>query len=429
MRTLKIIILVFILSFSLSAQNQKWVYIGDEFPGDSVDQNFSDVSVLSPWGMWWVSSGYYSEIYRTTEFGVNWETQGLESIISTINYNELNYSLLACAFDGKIFIAADLFSDWELNDSINAKINDACITYTTNTYDWTAYICGDSGAVFLLTDSGTSELYTGLDINFKKVSSRSIDKVWLCGDSLIYYYDGNSFIEKFTAPVNLNSIYFKYPSYIWSVGESGYIAYSSDNGENWSIQNNPDLLNRSLNDVFFSQIYNWGVGWAVGDEGLILKTTNFGNTWQIEDDGLTDNNLHRIDFCHWADGWGGSFGPGIIVGEKKTALIYPIVVSVEDQSITPKHFNLSQNYPNPFNPATNIGFTISDFRFVSLKVYDVLGNEIATLVNEEKPAGEYEVTFDGTNLPSGIYFYQLKAGPSTSSGQFYIETKKMVLMK
>jgi hypothetical protein len=67
---------------------------------------------------------------------------------------------------------------------------------------------------------------------------------------------------------------------------------------------------------------------------------------------------------------------------------------------------------------------------VTLKVFDVLGNEVAVLVNEEKPAGEYEVEFDATGLPSGIYFYRLQAGdPSTSSGQRFIQTKKMILMK
>jgi hypothetical protein len=432
MQTLKISLLAFILSITISAQNQQWVFVGDEFPGDSVDQSFTDVSLLSPWGMWWVSSGYYPEIYRTTEFGVNWETQNLESIISTINYNELNNRMLACAFNGKIFTAADLLSEWELYDSINVKINDACITYTTNSYDWTAYICGDSGAVWSLTESAFTDLNTGLDVDFKKVSSRLIDNVWLCGDSLVYYYDGNSFTEKYSAPVRLSSIFFKYPSHLWSVGQNGYIVYSSNNGENWVEQNNPDLLDRSLNDVFFTQIYNWGIGWAVGDEGLILKTTNYGNTWQIEDDELTDNNLNRIDFCHYADYWGVYFGPGIIVGEHKTVLLNPIVVSVDDENpnIKPSGFSLEQNHPNPFNPVTKIKFTIpnvetrhaSSLQMVTLRVYDILGTQIATLANEEKSAGEYEVEFNGNNLPSGIYFYQLKAGN-------FSETKKMVLLK
>ena len=104
----------------------------------------------------------------------------------------------------------------------------------------------------------------------------------------------------------------------------------------------------------------------------------------------------------------------------------------------PATFSLEQNYPNPFNPSTKIKFTIPSVEttqrvvFTTLKIYDVLGNEIATLVNEEKPAGEYEVEFsakggsasggNATNLPSGIYFYQLKAGS-------FIQTKKMILMK
>jgi hypothetical protein len=100
---------------------------------------------------------------------------------------------------------------------------------------------------------------------------------------------------------------------------------------------------------------------------------------------------------------------------------------------TPNKFSLEQNYPNPFNPKTNIQYAIGSRQFVTLKVYDVLGNEIATLVNEEKPAGEYEVEFNLNttsdksfrlvrNLSSGVYFYKLTAGT-------FSETKKMILAK
>ena len=110
--------------------------------------------------------------------------------------------------------------------------------------------------------------------------------------------------------------------------------------------------------------------------------------------------------------------------------IYGVLLDV-DELKNDNHiaFQLHQNYPNPFNPSTKIEFRIADFGFVSLIVYDVLGNEVATLVNEEKPAGEYEVEFSAIshsgevrNLPSGIYFYQLKAGSS-------VHTKKMVLIR
>ncbi|MEJ2507811.1 MAG: T9SS type A sorting domain-containing protein, partial [Ignavibacteriaceae bacterium] len=91
------------------------------------------------------------------------------------------------------------------------------------------------------------------------------------------------------------------------------------------------------------------------------------------------------------------------------------ITGVKNDEIISRTFNLYQNYPNPFNPTTKIQFTIPDvgtsfMKFVQLKVYDILGNEIATLVNEEKPAGMYEVTFDASYLSSGIYFYKLNAG-------------------
>ena len=99
------------------------------------------------------------------------------------------------------------------------------------------------------------------------------------------------------------------------------------------------------------------------------------------------------------------------------------VVSVEDETEPiASSFKLEQNYPNPFNPTTNIGFRIADFGFVSLKVYDILGNEVATLINEELGAGEYEVEFNAAGFPSGIYFYTLIAGN-------FRDTKKLVLLK
>jgi len=105
--------------------------------------------------------------------------------------------------------------------------------------------------------------------------------------------------------------------------------------------------------------------------------------------------------------------------------VYTGPLSVEDK-ISQTDFSLLQNYPNPFNPSTNIQYAISSRQFVTLKVFDVLGKEITTLVNEEKPAGSYEVEFKSSfgslQLASGIYYYQLRAGD-------FIETKKMILMK
>ena len=86
-------------------------------------------------------------------------------------------------------------------------------------------------------------------------------------------------------------------------------------------------------------------------------------------------------------------------------------------------YRIEQNYPNPFNPSTKIKFVIPKSSFVNLKVYDILGNEVATLINEEKPAGSYEVNFNASGFSSGIYFYRLRAGNN------YSITQKMVLLK
>jgi len=142
----------------------------------------------------------------------------------------------------------------------------------------------------------------------------------------------------------------------------------------------------------------------------------------------TDNqgNLIHTDYSYYAYGMGKvknvrTFPPtdahtDLLISYNVTGL------NDEETNQNPDNFLLSQNYPNPFNPSTSIRYHVSGNSQVILKVYNVLGNEVATLVNEEKPAGNYEVEFDGSRLTSGVYFYQLKSGS-------YLETKKMVMMK
>jgi hypothetical protein len=112
---------------------------------------------------------------------------------------------------------------------------------------------------------------------------------------------------------------------------------------------------------------------------------------------------------------------------QRIAQVVPLIGSADPNSSSEteskiQDYNLSQNYPNPFNPFTTIRYQIPTTEIVSLKIYDILGRDIASLVNEEKPAGSYKIEFDATSLPSGIYFYTLTAGK-------FRETKKMVLVK
>ncbi len=91
-------------------------------------------------------------------------------------------------------------------------------------------------------------------------------------------------------------------------------------------------------------------------------------------------------------------------------ILNPNAATVADEDLRKINFELLQNYPNPFNPSTTLSFVIGHSLLVSLKIFDILGNEIKNLLNEEKPAGKYEIFFNAKDLPSGIYFYRIAGG-------------------
>jgi len=137
-----------------------------------------------------------------------------------------------------------------------------------------------------------------------------------------------------------------------------------------------------------------------------------------------DDQTYRVHIVYLADLTTG-VGPfdNVLTDNPIVYTTYDIIVtSVDDNSNIVKSFELEQNYPNPFNPSTNIRFTIPEKEHVTLKVFDVLGREITTLVNEVKEAGTYNIKFNAQNLPSGVYLYTLAAGK-------YTATKKMMLVK
>ncbi len=114
----------------------------------------------------------------------------------------------------------------------------------------------------------------------------------------------------------------------------------------------------------------------------------------------------------------GSGGKVSITGGK---LLVPTAVNSVTSNI-PKQFSLEQNYPNPFNPSTEIKYGLPKAAFVTLRVYNVLGQEVATLVNEHQNAGHYDLSFNMDRFASGVYFYMLRAGN-------FVATKKMMLIK
>jgi hypothetical protein len=199
---------------------------------------------------------------------------------------------------------------------------------------------------------------------------------------------------------------------------SGLIKYYDDN---WDLYT-PDNSNLPTEHVWNLVADSLGNLWMSG-EGLLKYDGNDFIHYTPQNSGLYSTNIRGIQIDEFNNKW-------IVHPNAISVFNEDGVTSVREEHQLPNAFKLQQNFPNPFNPSTSIQYAISSRHFVSLKVYDVLGNEVATLVNEEKPVGSYKVDFNGASLPSGIYFYQLRAGdPSTGSGQGFVETKKMVLMK
>ncbi|MBS1492551.1 MAG: T9SS type A sorting domain-containing protein [Bacteroidetes bacterium] len=152
--------------------------------------------------------------------------------------------------------------------------------------------------------------------------------------------------------------------------------------------------------------------------GVYGGSVQVNNTTAAGERGLPDVTFRNVNNDSCLSLWAGYDGFGVYLTRGCSGPF----IGINNQSSIADNFMLEQNYPNPFNPVTNIKFDIRKSGFVSLKVFDILGNEVENLVNENKTAGSYSVTFDGSKLASGVYYYRMESGD-------YTETKRMSLLK
>ena len=247
--------------------------------------------------------------------------------------------------------------------------------------------------------------------------------------------------------------------YVENIVPSSYIHLSTDNGQTWSLLGETYWGNNSTLGIGLNGNIFVGGGFLCYppppgcSAGLFLSSDSCGSwtkisslTYQagisIESGGMlvVYDSLGVFLFSDDGDSIG-SFNQGlsdlathtltidnngfVYVGTDHGVWRRPVseIVSVERvPTALPSNFNLLQNYPNPFNPSTSIKYSIPQTSKVVIKIYDILGNEIATLMDEEKSVGTYELMWDASAQPSGVYFYQLKAGD-------YVNTKKMILLR
>jgi len=185
--------------------------------------------------------------------------------------------------------------------------------------------------------------------------------------------------------------------------------YSDDLGVSWI--GIPSINGKSVTGflVNYPSMYFAGTS----DHGVFVSADR-GLTWHSANNGLTDSSVISLIVDQQDHLYAGT-NKGLFMGTG-------IMTRIDEKNKVPSTFSLNQNFPNPFNPTTVISYGLSVYGRVTLIVYDLLGREVKTLVNEVKRPGRYQVTVDGIDLPSGVYLYRLATGS-------YVETKKMILIK
>ena len=275
------------------------------------------------------------------------------------------------------------------------------------------------GTILKTTDGGTNWTLRTSNTSNNLLSLYFVNESlgWVTGNygTILNTADGGENWMALTSGTssNLTSVYFLNENLGWTVGSLGAILKTEDSGGVWTFQSGG-----TSNNLTSIQLIDENSGWAAGNNGTILKTTDGGGSWVLQD-GKMNYDLTSVCFTDLNTGWTAGKN-GTILHTTNGGITYADVKT--NGNSTPKEFYLLQNYPNPFNPNTRIQFAINSEELVTLKIYDVLGNEIETLVNETKPAGEYQFIWEANKLASGVYFYRLQAGD-------FISTKKMILQK
>ena len=353
-----------------------------------------------------IFAGTYGGIYISGNAGENWSTSnnGLTNFVINSIIKKDNF--LFAGSDSGVFLSSNNGENW-YTAGLSEKSVKVLVSGNNNIFAGT-----NGSGVFLSSNNGSSWNAAGLPNQY--VTSLVIKGNYILAGILgfgIYKTsdNGGSWIPVNNGLTNTD---------VTSLGLSGNILFagtynssfkSTDDGANWT--------EAGLTDRIVFTIYSTENNLFAGTDDGVLMSTNNGNIWINKNQGM--NTFTPVFSLVVADDFIFSGTGSQSVWKRSISEITGIKNITGNITVT---YSLSQNYPNPFNPLTHLEFGISDLGFVSLRVYNALGKEVAVLVNEIKNPGRYKVDFDGSGLASGIYFYKLESGD-------FVMTKKMLLIK
>ncbi len=423
MRQIKFFLAVLILSQSIIFSQSGWYQVNS---GTSMAL-FQPIFLNANTGFVFGTNGISSSIFlKTTNTGINW------NIISNLNYRINSYQFInlnlgfAVCDSQKILKTTNGGFNWNVIHSGPYATAFRTISFIDQN---TGYVAGVLAEMLKTTDGGGTFINPVLGNPF---NANTISKI-IFTDALTGHVttSGNYKIFRTTNGginwsitgypfLDINDIQFINSQSGFAIGAFSppniQFCLTNNSGASWSV----NVVNIGFQSTFYGIYFtDLNTGYAAGSQGKIITTTDGGTNWLPQNSGVT-NFLTSVFFINSLTGFitGSS---GLLL---KTTDAGGLVGLNSINTEVPNNFSLSQNYPNPFNPVTKIKFDISGKSVTQtfLSVYDILGREVEVLVNELLRPGTYEVDFDGSNYPSGIYYYKLQAGDFT-------ETRKMVLIK
>lgn len=375
------------------------------------------------------------------------------SIVARIYSFTVSGTNLLAGTNGGIFLSTNNGNDWtEVNNTVFSKT-----TFYAFAASGTNLFAGTSRGVFLSTNNGVNwigsllsipnvlalavagtNIFAGADGIFLStnngtywariaIASTPFGALILSGANLLAGTGGGSvylshdngaswnpiaFVKTYVSTFALSgkNLFAGSPDY--SAENPGGIFLSTDDGESWSS------INTGLTSTNIRSLAVSGTNLFAGTYGGgVFLSTNNGASWTAVNSGLSNLKVYVLAV---SGGYlfAGTYG-GAVWRCPLTEMITPVERLTAD---LPARFSLDQNYPNPFNPSTTIEFALPHSGLATLKIFNLLGEQVAMLVNEARPAGTYRIGWNAGNLPSGVYLYRLQAGEFT-------ETKKLILLR
>ncbi|MCX6162210.1 MAG: YCF48-related protein [Ignavibacteriae bacterium] len=380
----------------------------------SVNHNINSIKFLNAYTGWAATS--LAKVVKTTDRGMTWNEQvtalsPTSDALWRINIIDEN-NVYMTGNGGKVLKTTNGGTNWSVINTGTTYSLLGSYFFNANT----GFVAGGSGMFLKTTNGGLnwSYVFSSTTENITCITFTDANTGYYAGSNAVFAKTTNAGLSWNVLSNTGSTEYIFDIQYVnntgWVVCSNGVIRKTTNGGSSWFGQSSGNT-----NSFRSISMLNENTGYVTREEGYMLKTTNGGNNWLSVFTGAVTPYIT----CHFINeniGWVGGYNGTIIsIGSTITS------IGINNE-ILPNSFMLSQNYPNPFNPTTNISYSISSPGVVSIKIYNMLGKEINEIVNEFNAAGNYSIKFDGSDLPSGLYFYKMSVNNFT-------ETRKMILIK